>query len=487
MNYLSLGFALFVAVVLVLYYLLPQKIRGGVLLISSLFFYACFNVKYLFFLLFTGITTYSVAKNLFRFKAKKTVIGCCIAANAALWFMIKELPWIFTTLGRVFSMFHISAEVPAISFLVPVGISYFTLQAIAYLVDVYKGNTEPEQYFWKYLLFLSWFPAIVQGPISKYQQLKPQLFNSEKFTFERMRESLLLILFGLIKKLVIADRLAIFVGACFTDYEKINGIFLYLGAVSYSIQLFADFSGCVDICRGVSSLFGVELINNFNRPYLSRSIKEFWDRWHISFSEWLKNYIYIPLGGNRKGTARRYINVLVTFLVSSLWHGAGFGFLAWGLLHGVYQIVWDRTFDFRKKIKGVLGVKEGSLSERLYQTAITFNLVTFAWIFFRANSLSLALSYIVSMFTQFRPWELFDNTLFSFQVSQNAFTLIFLHLIGWVALELKTAKQEEVIRGTLRTHGILRWIICLVLVFDVILFGAYGSQFDMSGFLYGGF
>ncbi len=487
MNYLSLWFMLFVTVVLVLYYLLPQKMRGLVLLISSLFFYACFNIKYLIFLLFTGITTFTVAKNLYRFKAKKAVIGSCIAANAAVWFAIKELPWIFTTLGRAFTILRLPANIPVISFIMPVGISYFTLQAIAYLVDVYKGNAKPEQYFWKYLLFLSWFPAIVQGPISRYQQLKPQLFNSEKFTFERMRKNLLLILFGLIKKMVIADRLAIFVGACFTEYEKISGIILYFGAISYSIQLFADFSGCVDICRGVSNLFGIELINNFNRPYLSRSIKEFWGRWHISFSEWLKNYIYIPLGGNRKGTAKRYINILITFLVSSIWHGAGFGFLAWGFLHAVYQIVGAETFEFRKKIKGVLGVQEGSLSERIYQTVITFNLITFAWIFFRANSLSVALSYITSMFTQFTPWELFDNTLFSFKVSQNAFTLIFLHLLGWITLEVKTATQEDVINGTLRTHGILRWIICLVLVFDVILFGAYGSQFDMSGFLYGGF
>lgn len=487
MNYISLKFAAFVPAVMLLYYILPKKCRGVILLAAGLFFYGSFNPKYLVFLLFSAVSTFITARILHRFKKKGIIIGSCIILNIGIWFIIKELPWLFETINRLLTKFSAPITMPTLSLLVPVGISYFTLQAIAYLIDVSKGEIEPEKRFWKYLLFLSWFPSIVQGPISRYKQLTPQLLNTEKFDFDKIRHGLVLILFGLVKKMVIADRLAIFVNTCFEDYEKLGGVILYLGAVSYSIQLFADFSGCVDICRGVSHLFGIEMINNFNRPYLSGSIKEFWSRWHISLSSWLKDYIYIPLGGNRKGTARRYINIIITFLVSGLWHGAGFNFFVWGFLHGAYQIIGNITLPLRGKIKKIIGVKEGSLSERLYQILITFNLVTFAWIFFRSNGLQSAFSYIKNMFTNFSPWELFDNTLFSFGVSQNAFTLIFLHLIAWLGFEHFTKTQKDGVCAVTDSHLIIRWTIYLALILDIILFGAYGSGFSMSGFLYGGF
>ncbi len=487
MHYISLEFVLFVAITFLLYYVLPKKMRGIVLLSSSLVFYGFFNVKYLIFLLFTAISTFFTAKFLPRVSKKRLLVTACIAVNAGIWFLIKYLPSMFGVIENVFSKLLMPINMPEISLLVPVGISYFTLQAISYLVDVKSGRVEAEKHFWKYLLFLSWFPAIVQGPISRYSQLKPQLLNTEKINFDKIRQGLLFVLIGLVKKMVIADRLAIFVGTCFSEYEGLGGITLYLGAVCYSVQLFADFSGCIDICRGVSKLFGVEMINNFARPYLARSIKEFWGKWHISFSTWLKDYIYIPLGGNRKGTFRKYLNIIITFVVSGIWHGVGLNFTVWGFLHAIYQVVGNITAGLRKKIKNLIGLKENSISERIYQTVITFNLVTFAWIFFRAGSLLEAFSYIKNMFFNFAPWELFDQTLFSFDVSQNAFTLIFLHLIAWFAIECLTKKQEEGIDTLVNSHLIIRWIIYIVLIFDIVLFGAYGSQFDASGFLYGGF
>lgn len=487
MSYISLKFALFVAVIFGLYYVLPKKARAWVLLAGSIFFYGCFSPKYLLFLLFASASTFYVAKLLPRINKKRLIITACIAVNAGVWFAIKWLPWMFTTDERVLSKLFIPISLPETSFIVPIGISYFTLQAIAYLLDVSSGKIQAEKHFWKYLLFISWFPSIVQGPISRYDQLKPQLFNNDKIDFEKIREGLLLVLVGLVKKMVIADRLSIFVAKCFTDYEHLGGIVLYLGAICYSIQLFADFSACVDICRGVSKMFGIEMINNFNRPYLARSIKEFWGKWHVSFSLWLKDYIYIPLGGNRKGTFRRYVNIIVTFVLSGIWHGAGFTFLAWGFLHAAYQIIGNATKNLRSKVKKLIGVKENSSSEKIYQTVITFNLVTFAWIFFRSNGFEAALLYIKNMFTNFLPWELFDQTMFSLGVSQNAFTLILLHLIVWFAVEYFTKNQKEGIDALVRSHLIIRWAIYILLIFDVILFGVYGSQFDMSGFLYGGF
>jgi len=345
MSYLSIKFAAFVMLMMVGFYLFPKKSRWILLLCGSVFFYACFDLKYLPFLLFTALITYLGALTVCKTGKKKLVLTVCIAVNAVLWLAIKEFPWAFTTLNRGLSVLGISAQLPIYSVIVPVGISYFILQAVSYLVDVSRGKTAPEKNFFKYLLFLSWFPAIVQGPISRYDRLMPQLLNRKPYSFENMRDNLVLILFGLVKKMVIADRLGIFVNTVFDRYEDLYGVILYLGAVGYAIQLYTDFSGCVDICRGVSGLFGIELAHNFNRPYLSRSIKEFWGKWHMSLSSWLKDYVYIPLGGNRKGTARKYLNLLITFLISGLWHGAGFNFFLWGGMHAVFQILGSAPMD----------------------------------------------------------------------------------------------------------------------------------------------
>ena len=487
MNYLSLSFVAFVLLTALLYYIVPTKWRGGILLLASLVFYGCFDIKYLTFLLFSALTTFLTARFLGAAKRKKLLVGGCIALNAAVWFVIKEVPWLLTTGNRLFAKLGVEFTAPSFKILVPVGISYFTLQAIAYLVDVAKEKIAPETNFGKYLLFLSWFPAIVQGPISRYDQLMPQLLNKEKLSFERTRSSLLLILFGLVKKMVIADRLGIFVNTVFSQYAELRGVILYLGAVGYAIQLYTDFSGCVDICRGVSGLFGVELVHNFNRPYFSLSIKEFWGKWHMSLSGWLKDYIYIPLGGNRKGTLRKYFNILATFLVSGLWHGAGFNFFLWGAMHAGFQIIGQATEKLRAKIKGWIGVEKGSLSERIYQTVITFNLVTLAWIVFRAGGLMTGLRYIWRMVSQSALWVLFDGSLFEFGLSQNYLIFLLIHICILFAVELCTKRQEDVVSGLTRQHLILRWSIYLLLIFDVLLFGVYGSGYNMAGFMYGGF
>ncbi len=487
MSYLSLNFAVFVAILAFLYYVLPVKLRSGVLLIASLFFYALFDFRYLIFLVFTAFTTFLGARVVNKVKAKKWLVGIIITLNVAVWFAIKELPWVLTTSSRALNLFGIDWAAPTLSFIVPVGLSYFTLQAIAYLVDVTKQKYPCERNFFKYLLFLSWFPAIVQGPISRYNELMPQLLNTNKFSYENTRRSLVLLLFGLIKKMVIADRLGILVNYCFGNFKDLSGIVLYVGAIAYSIQLYADFSGCVDFCRGISGLFGVNLVHNFNRPYLSLSINEFWSRWHISLSSWLKDYIYIPLGGNRKGKFRKYINIIITFFVSGIWHGAGLNFLVWGFMHAIYQVIGDITASFRRNVKRFIGVQKGSASEKIYQMFITFHLVLLAWIFFRANGMLNGIEYIKNMLCSFNPWVLFDGTLFTFGLSQNFIIFLIAHIVILFFIEHRFAKQENVIEGILNSHLILRWIIYLILIFDVLLFGVYGSGYSLSSFMYGGF
>ena len=482
MNYLSLDFVGFVAVVFLAYYIMPQKVRWGVLLLASLGFYALFDLKYVVFLLFATLSTYATALIVEKGKLKGLWVYLCVLVNVSVWFYIKELSWVLKTAARVFDF-----TVPTLKILVPVGISYFTLQAIAYLVDVAKGKVKAEKNPLKYLLFLSWFPAIVQGPISRYDQLMPQLVNPNKFSFDRTRDGLVLVLYGLVKKMVIADRLAIFANYCFQNYADLQGVILYLGAIAYSLQLYADFSGCVDICRGVSRLFGVELMDNFRSPYASRSIKEFWNRWHISLSSWLKDYIYIPLGGNRKGTFVKYLNIFIVFLVSGLWHGAGLQFFAWGLMHAAFQVAGAITDPLRRKIKDRLDITKDSLVERVLQTLITFHLVALAWIVFRSSGLATAMEYIKNMFGEAQPWVLFDGSVFTHGVSQTAFNVLLVNIVLLFTLERKFPTSDSFVTALTTNHLIIRWFVYIVLIFNVLLFGVYGSGYDLSGFLYGGF
>lgn len=482
MNYLSLNFVGFVAAAFALYYICPRKARWGVLLLASLVFYGLFDTRYLAFLLFAALSTYATALVIRKGRLKGLLVSLCILANAGVWFYIKELPWALKTLARV-----IDFDVPELKLIVPVGISYFTLQAIAYLVDVAKGKVEAEKNPLKYLLFLSWFPAIVQGPISRYDRLMPQLAKGSKMSFDRTRDSLVLILFGLVKKMVIADRIGIFANYCFNNHADLRGVILYLGAVAYSIQLYADFSGCVDICRGVSHLFGVELTDNFKRPYASRSIKEFWNRWHISLSSWLRDYIYIPLGGNRKGTFVKYLNIFIVFLVSGLWHGAGFQFLVWGMMHAAYQIVGAITQPYRRMLKDKLDITEDSFVERVLQTLITFHLVALAWIVFRSSGFGTAMAYIKNMFASADLWVLFDGSVFTHGVSQNAFSILIVNLVFLFVVERKFPTSKESVTALTASHLIVRWFVYIVLIFNVLLFGVYGSGYDIAGFLYGGF
>lgn len=487
MNYLSLNFAGFVLLTVVLFYIFQRKSLGWtVLLAGSVVFYGLLSWKYLPFLAFTAMSTYLCALGLVKGKRKKLLLMLCVAANVAVWFAVKLLPWSVQLAGILANRLGISFSWTPGNILVPVGISYFTLQAIGYLADVYKGKIQPVKNVAKYLLFISYFPAIVQGPISRYDKLMPQLLNTKPYRFETMRKGLILILFGLVKKMVVADRLAIFVNACFGGYQDLTGVILYLGAVGYAIQLYMDFSGCVDICRGVSTLFNAELINNFNRPYLATSIKDFWGKWHISLSTWLKDYIYIPLGGNRKGTGRKYLNLLITFLVSGLWHGAGFRFLWWGVLHAVYQIVGQMTDPARKWVKKRIGVQEGSVSERIYQTVITFHLVTFAWIFFRSDTLVAGVEYVSNMFSEWNLYALMKQV-YEMGVNANQFLFLLLHLIVFFWVEQRSSGQDRVVDGITNQHIFIRWAVYYLLILDVVLLGVYGTGYDPGGFLYGGF
>ena len=492
MGYISFLFAVLLVASLIIYYIIPKKYQWVVLLLSSILFYASYELKYFAFLLFNILITFLSA--IYIGKAadnhlKKRLLILYLITNFMIWYIVNCSGWTISMLNYAFSLFHMDIRITLPTIIVPLGISYYTLQSIAYLVDVYKGKIKPEKNVFKLATYISYFPAIVQGPISRFDDLSKRLFHdAHKFDYSNFCFALQLILYGMMKKIVIADNLAVFVNNIFQNYSSYGGFILYIGAVFFSIQLYMDFSGCVDICRGVSSLFGVKLMQNFNKPYYAMSIKDFWSRWHISLSSWLKDYIYIPLGGNRKGRGRKYLNLVITFLISGLWHGAGFAFLAWGLLHAVYQIFGEITVGIRKKAKRWLNIVENSASDKFYKVLITFHLVTFAWIPFRAPSLSSALQYIKNMVTNYNPWVLTDGFLFQFGISFTLLVFLVINIVSVFFVEYKQYRYEIQYRYCIaQLHICLRWGIYFLLIFDLLIFGAYGAGYSSSAFLYGGF
>ncbi len=476
MDFLSLTFAVFFIISVICYYAVPKKLRWGVLLVSSILFYV-WSVPYLIgYLLFSAATTFLYGKWVEKHKEHgKAVLALVIAANLAVLLFVKFYP-----------LCEVKLNFPALNFLAPMGISFYTLQVIAYCVDVYKGKTEAQSNFFKYLLFVSFFPQILQGPIPRYNQLKEQLFEGHAFDYRTVKFGFQFILWGMFLKMVIADRAAIFVNAVFPEYHLYEGTVLAVAAVLYSIQLYTDFLGCVCIAMGAAEVYGIHLQTNFERPYLAVSIKDFWRRWHISLSSWLRDYVYIPLGGNRKGKIRRYVNLMLTFLVSGIWHGSGMQYIFWGLMQGGYQVAGEILLPIRRKVREGLKIDEKSGFYLLWQRICTFVLITISWIIFRSANLRAGLSMIKRIVTDFTPWVFFDGTLYEFGIEARSFLALILCIVLLMVIEHFQEKKN--IREMLeRQHIIVRWSIYLGAIALVAVLGVYGPGYSATQFLYGQF
>ncbi len=478
MDLLSFTFAVFFILSVIVYYTVPKKMRWGVLLLASMIFYI-WSVPYLIgYLLFSTVTTYGYGRYMEKYQVfheqsggagqGKLLLLVTIAANLAVLLTVKFGP------------------LAGINLLMPMGISFYTLQVIAYCVDVYKGKVTAQKSFFKYLLFASFFPQILQGPIPRYGQLEGQLYEGHAFDYRKVKFGFQLILWGLFLKMVIADRAAIFVNAVFPDYHLYEGTVLAVAAVLYSIQLYTDFLGCVCIAMGAAEVFGISLQTNFERPYLAVSVKDFWRRWHISLSSWLRDYVYIPLGGSRKGVFRKYVNLIVTFLVSGIWHGVGLQYILWGLMQGGYQIAGELLLPVRKKIRGLLKIDEGKTAYLLWQRVCTFFLITVSWVIFRSANLRAGLSMLKRIVTDITPWVLFDGTLYKFGIDEKSFLALILCIVFVLVIELLQEKGN--IRERLeKQHMIVRWGIYLGGIMLVLVLGVYGPGYHAGQFLYGQF
>lgn len=473
----SLQYLIFFPIVGGLYFLIPYRHRWLLLLAASYYFYMAWKPVYIILIIFSTLIDYLAGIMMGRTddksKRKKYLI-LSLLSNLSLLFMFKYFNFFNDSAKTVFEYLNISFYLPQFKLLLPMGISFYTFQTLSYSIDVYKGVIKPEKHLGIFALYVTFFPQLVAGPIERSENLLPQFKEKHEFDYDLATNGLKLMAWGFFKKVVIADRVSPLVNLVYNNVTSYTGFPLILATIFFAFQIYCDFSGYSDIAIGSAQVMGFRLMENFKRPYLAKSIGEFWRRWHISLSTWFKDYIYIPLGGNRVIKWRWYYNLFITFLISGLWHGANWTFVAWGALHGFYHIFSIITKDIRMKFVETIRLNKIPFFHKLIQIIITFSLVTFGWIFFRANSISDALYVITNMFKgSFN--NLYDQAI---NLGLDSFQLN-LAIISIGLMEIIHLIQEKVgsIRVSLGKAPILvRWSLYLILVLWVIIFGSFGSQ-----------
>lgn len=395
----SITFFFFVPLVLLGLRATPRAGRQLFLLAASCVFYGSWDWRFLGLILFTTTIDYILAHRIHASTdevARKRCLWISVGVNLTVLGFFKYFNFFIDSAAALIESVGLHASLPTLQVVLPVGISFFIFQSMSYVIDVYRRDGAPAQSFVLYALYVAYFPQLVAGPISRAGDLMPQLAAPARVTIERVNVGLFLILLGLAKKVLVADMLAPEVDRIFADPASASTGLLLRGAYLFAFQIYCDFSGYSDIARGVSELFGVRLMINFNQPYLARSITEFWRRWHISLSSWLRDYLYIPLGGNRHGAGRTYRNLMLTMLIGGLWHGASWTFVAWGGWHGAL-LALERVLGIGKEAAATVRASWRAKLAALAATAVTFHLATFGWIFFRANDFGSAFAYFAGL------------------------------------------------------------------------------------------
>ncbi len=400
MLFSSFQFAFFFLIIAGTHYSLPHRFRWMPLLAASYYFYACWKLEYVFLLMGSTLVNYFLGMRMSVLPDKarrKKYLRIGILFNIGLLFLFKYFNFFSRSATEALKAINILCDLPLFHMLLPVGISFYTFQALGYVADVYNGKAEAERHLGIFALFTSFWPQLLAGPINRAHLLMPQLRSVRPFDYEKTTNGLRLMLWGLVKKVVIADHLAVYVNRVYNHAGDYQGIPLIVATLFYTVQIYCDFSGYTDMARGSAMVLGYDLMENFRHPYFSRSLREFWQRWHISLSTWFRDYLYIPLGGNRVAKWRWHCNLFVTFLLSGLWHGAEWTFVIWGALHGGILILENATHHFQERLADRLFPGKGRMNH-LFQVGITMVLVSFAWLFFRADSVGDAFAIIRKMF-----------------------------------------------------------------------------------------
>lgn len=477
----SIEFAIFFPIVTILYFLIPSKYRWILLLLASCVFYMAFVPIYIFILIITICIDYFMGIKIedthLEQKRKRYLIYSVISTCLVL-FIFKYFNFFNSNFTGIFNLFHIKYSIKAINIILPIGLSFHTFQSLSYVIEVYRKHQKAERHFGIYSLYVMFYPQLVAGPIERPQNLLHQFREKHDFDYARVVSGLRLMAWGLFQKIVIADRLAIIVNQVYANPKEFNGFSLFLAALLFAFQLYCDFAGYSDIAIGSARVMGFNLMKNFNLPYLSQSISEFWKRWHISLSTWFKDYLYIPMGGNRVSKLRWQWNLFFTFLISGLWHGANWTYIIWGALHGFFIVLSIWTRPLRKFIIKILGLNEKGWPLKFFKIMFTFSLVAFAWIFFRADTIYEAW-YIIQ--------RICSELLTIFSINQikaglNSFGLsnfeLFLTFAALAMLIIVRLLQSKVVISEVfnRQSTIVRWTCYYAFVIYFLLFGIFGQN-----------
>lgn len=399
MTFTSIEFILFFIIVVPLYFVSPYRWRLFLLLVASYYFYAFWEANYLILIIFSTVVDYVVGRRLGQVDPAQTrqrqfLLAASVVVNLGVLFIFKYFNFFSDSIAATLTALSIPFDQPTLRVLLPVGISFYTFQSMSYTIDVYRRQIEPEPDFVRFATFVAFFPQLVAGPIERASNMLPQFKQKFAFDYANAVLGLRQILWGAFKKIVIADRLAPYVNAVYANPQSYDGTALIIATVFFAFQIYCDFSAYSDIAIGTARMMGFNLMENFRQPYFSLSVREFWQRWHISLSTWFRDYLYIPLGGNRVSFSRNLLNLLIVFVVSGLWHGASWTFVIWGALHGIYVVVESilRRYDIHLLPQALPPVMAAGI-----RMIVTFILTNIAWVFFRADSLDTAL-YITTHF-----------------------------------------------------------------------------------------
>lgn len=523
----SLSFVAFVAVVVLLYFIVPKKIKWIVLLLASYTFYWISSNKLIIFILITTISIYIGAllinnidkkvkehvknienkeeKKKIKNKAKtnkKLVVLAMVLINFGILIGLKYSNFI---VGNLNSLFHLSIELPFKKIILPLGISYYTLQAISYVIDVYRGKYEADKNLGRVALFVAFFPQIVEGPIGRYDDLAYKLYEPHNFDYKTAKFGIQLMLWGYFKKMVIADRAALFVNEVFAHYEQYAGLPIFLAVVFYTVQIYAEFSGCMDIVRGTAQIMGINMAENFERPFFSKSVQEFWRRWHITLGKWLKDYVFYPVSlskvtlkltnFSKKIFRNTYIAKLIpaifslffVWLGNGIWHGASWKYIFYGLYYYIIMVMGMLLEPLGNKLVEKLKINRDCFSYHLWQMIRTTGFVLIGMLIFRAHRLKVAFKMFLSMFTLQNMEMLFNGKLYKIGFGTADFVVLIIGIVTMFIISLLQEKGYNIREKISKQNLVFRWSLYYIIIFAIIILGIYGPGYKISDFIYGQF
>lgn len=527
MSYTSFVYLLLIAGTFICYYIAPKKIRWMVLLVANLVFYLSAGWEELLILLSATVASFFAGKIIGGYnekvkglkkdesldkaaqkqkkemynKKKKHTLWLGLGIPIGVLLVVKYTNFVLGSVNSVLGMAGSGGRLSLVSLVVPLGISFYTFQIIAYIMDVYKGKIAPEKNFAKYLLYISFFPSVVQGPIPRYAHLSPQLFEGNKFDFENLRNGALLVLWGFAKKLIMSERLAVFISTIYDNYTEYEGVIFVIATIAFSIQIYADFSGCMDIAIGTARIFGIKLEPNFLRPYFSKNMPEFWRRWHATLGSWFRDYVFFPFSISKTSlkinkNARKWFGegagrivsasmpILVVWALTGIWHGPEWKYVAWGLFHGTL-IILSTIFTPKFATLGEkLHIRMDCFSFRLYQMLRTFFLCCVGRVFFRAESISAAFEIFRRTFSATGFWLLKPHNFYDLGMNEANWGVVVIFFAVWFAVSVLEEKYGDVTELLGKQNLIFRWVVVYALLIAVLVFGQYGPGYEVADFIY---